>query len=70
VLLTATSAGLATAFLARPFETPETRTAIDRVFADLGRPHTLLRLGYGRPMMMTARRPAAEMMLRRSGALL
>lgn len=70
VLLTATAVGLSAAFLARPFETPETRDAIERVFADLGCPHTLLRLGYGRPMMMTARRPAAEVMLRRSGALL
>lgn len=70
VLLTATSAGLTAAFLARPFETPETRAAIERVFADLGRPHTLLRLGYGRPTMMTSRRPAAGVMLRRSGALL
>ncbi len=70
VLLSATSAGLATAFLARPFETPETRDAIERVFADLGRPHTLLRLGYGRPVMMTARRTAEEVMERRSGALI
>ncbi|WP_181775413.1 nitroreductase family protein [Amycolatopsis pittospori] len=70
VLLTATGAGLATAFVGRPFETPETRGAMDRIFADLGRPHTLLRLGYGRPMPMTARRPIEEVLVRRSGALL
>ncbi|WP_410659087.1 Acg family FMN-binding oxidoreductase [Amycolatopsis sp. lyj-112] len=70
VLLTATAAGLTTSFVGRPFETPETRSAMDRIFADLGRPHTLLRLGYGRPVPMTARRPAEEVMLRRSGALI
>lgn len=70
VLLTATAAGLATSFVGRPFETPETRTAMDRIFADLGRPHTVLRLGYGRPVPMTARRPVEEVLLRRSGAML
>ncbi|AUI58531.1 hypothetical protein [Amycolatopsis sp. BJA-103] len=70
VLLTATAAGLATSFVGRPFETPETRTALDRIFADLGRPHAVLRLGYGRPAPMTARRQVDEVMLRRSGATL
>lgn len=70
VLLTATDAGLMTSFVGRPFETPETRSVMDRIFADLGRPHTLLRLGYGRPVPMTARRPVEEVMLRRSGALI
>ncbi|UMP04466.1 Acg family FMN-binding oxidoreductase [Amycolatopsis sp. EV170708-02-1] len=70
VLLTATAAGLATSFVGRPFETPETRAAMDRVFADLGRPHALLRLGYGHPAPMTARRPIGEVLFRRSEASL
>ncbi|MEU3766127.1 hypothetical protein AB0E55_13805 [Amycolatopsis keratiniphila] len=70
VLLTATAAGLATSFVGRPFETPETRAAMDRVFADLGRPHAVLRFGYGRPAPMTARRPMGEVLFRRSEASL
>lgn len=70
VLLTATAAGLATSFVGRPFETPETRAAMDRVFADLGRPHTVLRFGYGRPVPMTGRRQVGEVLLRRTEATL
>ncbi|QXV56701.1 hypothetical protein [Amycolatopsis sp. TNS106] len=70
VLLTATAAGLATSFVGRPFETPETRAAMDRIFADLGRPHTVVRFGYGRPVPMTARRQVGEVLLRRSEASL
>ncbi|ANN18100.1 hypothetical protein SD37_22245 [Amycolatopsis orientalis] len=70
VLLTATAAGLATSFVGRPFETRETRAAMDRIFADLGRPHAVLRLGYGRPVAMTERRPVEEVMVRRSEAML
>ncbi|MFI9454138.1 Acg family FMN-binding oxidoreductase [Amycolatopsis sp. NPDC052450] len=70
VLLTATAAGLATSFVGRPFETPETRVAMDRVFADLGRPHTVLRFGYGRPVPMTGRREVGEVLLRRTEATL
>jgi nitroreductase len=69
VLLTATAAGLAASFVGRPFETRETRFAMDRIFADLGRPHAVLRLGHGRPVPMTARRPVEEVMVR-SGAML
>ncbi|OXM51156.1 Acg family FMN-binding oxidoreductase [Amycolatopsis alba] len=70
VLLTATAAGLGSSFVGRPFETPETRTAMDRIFADLGRPHAVVRLGYGRPTPMTARRQVNEVLLRRSEAAL
>lgn len=70
VLLTATAAGLATSFVGRLFETPETRAAMDRVFADLGRPHTVLRFGYGRPVPMTGRRQVGEVLLRRTEATL
>ncbi|WP_340681586.1 hypothetical protein LCL61_22855 [Amycolatopsis coloradensis] len=70
VLLTATAAGLAASFVGRPFETPETRAGMDRIFADIGRPHTVLRFGYGRPVPMTARRQVGEVLLRRSEASL
>ncbi|QFU90002.1 hypothetical protein [Amycolatopsis sp. YIM 10] len=60
VLLTATSLGLATSFLSQPFETPETRSAIEQLFRDAGQVHTLLRVGYGYPTPLTARRPVAS----------
>ncbi|WP_020658905.1 Acg family FMN-binding oxidoreductase [Amycolatopsis benzoatilytica] len=60
VLLTATAEGLATSFLSQPFEARETRTHLLEVFHRLGDVHTLLRIGYGLPTRMTARRPAAE----------
>jgi nitroreductase len=62
VLLTATAAGLATSFLSQPFETPQTRDALDRIFAGLGQAHTLLRIGYGQPTATTARRPVADVL--------
>jgi hypothetical protein len=65
VLLTATAAGLATSFLSQPFETPQTRDALDRIFAGLGQAHTLLRIGYGQPTATTARRPVADVLTRR-----
>ncbi|RZQ65930.1 Acg family FMN-binding oxidoreductase [Amycolatopsis suaedae] len=60
VLLTATALGLASSFVSQPFETPDTRTELDRIFGDAGTVHTLLRLGYGYPVRMTSRRPAAD----------
>lgn len=65
VLLTATVAGLATSFLSQPFETPQTRDALDRLFDGLGQAHTLLRVGYGQPTATTARRPVADVLTRR-----
>lgn len=67
VLLTATAEGLATSFLSQPFETPRTREALDRIFAGLGRPHTLLRIGYGYPTRLTARRPVEDVLAHRTG---
>jgi len=62
VLLTATAAGLATSFLSQPFETAQTRDAVERIFDGIGQPHTLLRIGYGQPTATTARRPVADVM--------
>jgi nitroreductase len=67
VLLTATAEGLATSFLSQPFETPRTRESLDRLFAGLGQPHTLLRIGYGYPTRLTGRRPVADVLTQRTG---
>ncbi|WP_290062370.1 Acg family FMN-binding oxidoreductase [Amycolatopsis solani] len=64
VLLTATAEGLATSFLSQPFETPRTREALAALFAGLGQPHTLLRIGYGYPARLTARRPVEDVLTR------
>ena len=66
VLLTATAAGLATSFLSQPFETPQTRDALDRIFDGLGQAHTLLRIGYGQPTATTSRRAVADVLTRRA----
>lgn len=68
VLLTATAEGLATSFLSQPFETPRTRESLDRLFAGAGQPHTLLRIGYGYPTRLTARRPVHEVLTHRTTA--
>ncbi|MFJ1768106.1 Acg family FMN-binding oxidoreductase [Amycolatopsis sp. NPDC088138] len=65
VLLTATAEGLAASFLSQPFETPWTRDALDRLFTGLGQPHTLLRIGYGYPTRLTARRAVADVLTHR-----
>ncbi|MEV6872093.1 hypothetical protein [Amycolatopsis sp. NPDC051128] len=65
VLLTATAAGLATSFLSQPFETPQTRDALDRIFDGLGQAHTLLRIGYGQPTANTMRRAVADVLTHR-----
>ncbi|MBE1493311.1 nitroreductase [Amycolatopsis lexingtonensis] len=62
VLLTATAEGLATSFLSQPFETPRTREALAGLFAGHGQPHTLLRIGYGYPARLTARRPIEDVL--------
>lgn len=67
ILLTATAEGLATSFLSQPFETPRTRESLDRIFAGLGQPHTLLRIGYGYPTRLTARRTVDEVLRHRTG---
>jgi hypothetical protein len=67
VLLTATAEGLATSFLSQPFETRRTRESLGRIFAGLGQPHTLLRIGYGYPTRLTARRPIEDVLTQRTG---
>ncbi|QFU89634.1 hypothetical protein [Amycolatopsis sp. YIM 10] len=64
VLLTATSLGLATSFVSQPFETAETRAAIEALFRDSGQVHTLLRVGYGYRTPLTSRRPLTEVVRR------
>ncbi|WP_240692025.1 hypothetical protein [Amycolatopsis sp. CFH S0740] len=66
VLLTATAEGLATSFLSQPFEARSTRAQLLAAFRGLGQVHTLLRIGYGLPTRITARRPAAEVTTVRS----
>ncbi|MEU4518893.1 hypothetical protein AB0F52_09255 [Amycolatopsis sp. NPDC024027] len=66
VLLTATAEGLAASFLSQPFETPRTRESLDRIFTGLGQPHTLLRIGYGYPTRLTARRAVADVLTHRA----
>lgn len=68
VLLTATAEGLATSFLSQPFETAHTREQLDRLYAGLGQPHTLLRIGYGYPARLTGRRPVDEVLTHRTPA--
>lgn len=68
VLLTATAEGLATSFLSQPFETPRTRESLDRLFAGVGQPHTLLRIGYGYPTRLTSRRPVEDVLTYRTTA--
>lgn len=60
VLLTATSLGLSTSFLAQPFETASTRTALAELFHAEGEIHTLLRIGYGHPAATVPRRPVSD----------
>ncbi|MEU7788885.1 hypothetical protein [Amycolatopsis sp. NPDC049159] len=67
VLLTATAEGLATSFLSQPFETSRTRDSLVGLFAGLGQPHTLLRIGYGYPTRLTARRPVGDVLTHRTG---
>jgi hypothetical protein len=56
---------LATSFLSQPFETPQTRDALDRIFDGLGQAHTLLRIGYGQPTATTARRAVGDVLTHR-----
>ncbi|MFI5615775.1 Acg family FMN-binding oxidoreductase [Amycolatopsis sp. NPDC051903] len=60
VLLTATADGLATSCVSQPFETAVTRRPLLELFREIGQPHTLVRIGHGLPVRMTARRPAAD----------
>ncbi|MEU4524650.1 hypothetical protein AB0F52_38765 [Amycolatopsis sp. NPDC024027] len=43
------------------------RASLDRLFAGLGQPHTLLRIGYGYPTRLTSRRPVEDVLTHRTG---
>lgn len=60
VLLTACELGLAASFLSQPLEVPETRAALAQEFRAQGEVHTLLRIGYGYPVVATPRRALDE----------
>jgi hypothetical protein len=60
VLLTATNAGLATSLLSRPIEVSAAREELRRGLGRHGVPQIVVRLGYGRPSLPTARRPVNE----------
>ncbi|MFE0022593.1 Acg family FMN-binding oxidoreductase [Amycolatopsis sp. NPDC059021] len=65
VLLTATSVRVATSFLSQPFEVASTRAGITELFRPLGRPHAVLRMGYGySAASWTGRRPAHDVVAR------
>ena len=49
----------------RPSPGTRTRDSLDHIFAGLGQPHTLLRIGYGYPTRLTARRPVEDVLTRR-----
>ncbi|WP_326834996.1 hypothetical protein VSH64_08710 [Amycolatopsis rhabdoformis] len=68
VLLTATADGLATSCVSQPFETPGTRGPLLELFREIGEPHTLVRVGHGLPVRMTARRPVAEVTIVQSAS--
>ncbi|WP_436498408.1 Acg family FMN-binding oxidoreductase [Actinokineospora sp. HUAS TT18] len=59
VLLTATELGLCTSFLSQPIEIPALRSAL-RGLLGAGRPHTVLRLGYGYAGVPAPRRALTE----------
>ncbi|MFE0311107.1 Acg family FMN-binding oxidoreductase [Amycolatopsis sp. NPDC058986] len=64
VLLTATSVRVAASFLSQPFEVASTRGRITELFRPLGRPHTVLRLGYGySAASWTGRRPVHDVVV-------
>jgi len=59
-LLAACSLGLSASFLSQPFEAPDLREDVTKVFASDGQAHTLLRIGYGYPVGVTPRRSVDE----------
>jgi len=61
VLLTATDLGLCTSFLSQPIEIPALRSAL-RALLGIGRPHVVLRLGYGFAGVPARRRALADVL--------
>lgn len=56
VLLTATDQRLATSMLSQPIEVAEFRAELRRTIGETGRPHMVIRIGYGQPDGVSARR--------------
>ena len=57
VLLLATDAGLAASFLNQAVEVPALRVRLRELLGQSGHPQLVLRVGYGQPVLPTARRP-------------
>ena len=63
VLLRAAAGGLAASFFSQAVEVPTVRARLRETLGELGWPQLLFRLGYGRPVRPTPRRPV-ELVLR------
>jgi hypothetical protein len=63
VLLDATSVGLSASFLNQPIEVEHLRAELTRVLSVEGWPQLLLRVGYGRQVPSTPRRPVEEVLM-------
>ncbi|WNV84798.1 Acg family FMN-binding oxidoreductase [Umezawaea sp. Da 62-37] len=62
VLLTATTLGLSTSFLAQPIEVGSVRAELRRSLGGSLVPQTVLRIGYGTPAPPTPRRPVSDLL--------
>jgi hypothetical protein len=60
ILLEATLAGVSASFLNQPLEHHDLRWLVRSPLSGVGHTHMLLRLGYGRPVAATPRRPLEE----------
>ena len=63
VLLTATARGLSASFVSQLVEVPAAREELRRLVAATHPPHAVLRIGYGRPVPATPRRPVADLLV-------
>jgi hypothetical protein len=60
VLLEATAAGISASFMNQPVEQDDLRWQVRNPLSGIGHTHMILRLGYGRPVPATPRRPIQE----------
>jgi hypothetical protein len=63
LLLTAADAGYSASYLNQPIEVPELRTELAQQLSIEGYPQLLLRLGRGRPVSHSPRRPISEVLI-------
>jgi hypothetical protein len=61
-LLRLTADGISVSFLNQPIEIPDLRDGLTRMLGREGYPQVILRLGYGRPIRPTPRRPVDEVL--------